>query len=239
MSHLTGADRARYVRDMFGSIAGRYDLMNRLMTFGRDNAWRRFVVEQASLQPGDVLLDLAAGTGDIAFAALQRLDNLTVVGLDFALPMMQVGRARRLGAHVRWCQGDAMLLPFADNTFAAVTSGYLLRNVIDLAQCLREQVRVVHPGGMVVALDTVPPPSSVLRPFINIYLRFVIPTLGRLVTGSPDAYEYLPSSTQAFKTPHQITGMMADAGLVGIGYRSFMFGTMAVYWGRKPNARLG
>lgn len=234
MAHLQGEERARYVQGMFGRIAQRYDLMNRLMTFGQDVRWRRFVVEKAALQPGNRLLDLAIGTGDVAFAALEREPSLSVVGTDFALPMMLVGRQRPRGDSVRWCQGDALNLPYPDNTFDAVTSGYLLRNVIDLPRALREQVRVTRPGGMVVALDTTPPPRNLLRPFIEIHLRFVIPLLGRLVAGSPDAYQYLPSSTQAFRAPQELVTLMHEAGLEDVAYKKFMLGTMAVHWGRKP-----
>lgn len=234
MAYLEGKARARYVQAMFGRIAGRYDLMNRLMTFGQDMKWRRFVVEKAQLAPGARLLDLASGTGDIAFVGLERVPGLRVVGADFALPMMQVGRERPYGDQMMWCQTDALALPHPAGTFDAVVSGYLLRNVIDLKGCLAEQLRIVRPGGMVVALDTTPPPDTILRPFIELHLRFVIPTLGRLITSAPDAYEYLPSSTAAFKTPPELEAIMQEVGFGNTGWRTFMFGTMAVHWGQKP-----
>lgn len=234
MAHLQGRERADYVRGMFGRIARRYDLMNRLMTFGQDRRWRRFAVEKAALPPGGQMLDLAAGTGDVAFAALEHDPALTVVGADFALPMMLVGRKRPAGDRVRWCQGDALHLPYPVDAFDAVISGYLLRNVIDLRRALTEQLRVVRPGGMIVALDTTPPPHSLLRPLIEIHLRYVIPLLGRFVAGAPDAYQYLPNSTQAFKSADDLAALMREVGLVDVGFRKFMFGTMAVHWGRKP-----
>ncbi|GAB4527540.1 MAG: bifunctional demethylmenaquinone methyltransferase/2-methoxy-6-polyprenyl-1,4-benzoquinol methylase UbiE [Anaerolineae bacterium] len=234
MSPPRHAEQAQRIREMFGRIANRYDLMNRLMTFGQDMRWRRFVVSQTALPSGGRLLDLAIGTGDIALAALQRHPGLTVVGVDFSLPMMQVGRQRRLGDAVLWCQGDALALPFPENTFDAVVSGYLLRNLVDLRQGLQEQVRVVRPGGMVVALDTTPPPHTPLRPLIIFHLRRVIPLLGRLVTGEPDAYAYLPDSTQAFKPPQELAAELRGVGLQDVTFRTFMLGTMAVHWGRKP-----
>ncbi len=233
MTDLQGERRATYVQDMFGRIAGRYDLMNRLMTFGQDKHWRRFVVAQARVPAGGRLLDLAAGTGDIACLARQADSTLAAFGTDFALPMMQVGRRRPDGEDVRWCQGDALALPYPDNSFDAVVSGYLLRNLVNLPRGLAEQVRVVRPGGRVVALDTTPP-RGIMRPFILLYLRVVIPLLGRLVAGAPDAYEYLPSSTQSFKTPEELLGLMSSAGLTEVSFRTFMFGTMAVHWGEKP-----
>jgi demethylmenaquinone methyltransferase/2-methoxy-6-polyprenyl-1,4-benzoquinol methylase len=234
MAHLEGRERAQYVQGMFGRIAHRYDVMNRLMTFGQDMKWRRFVVERAALPHNGHLLDLAVGTGDIAFVALDAHPDTTVIGADFALPMMQAGRQRPQGTGVAWCQGDALTLPFASETFDAVVSGYLLRNVIDISQSLVEQWRVIRPGGMFVTLDTSPPPRNLLRPFIEIHLRYVIPLLGRLITGAPDAYDYLPSSTQAFKTPDELAALIEAAGFVNVQYRSFMFGTMAVHWGQKP-----
>lgn len=233
MAHLQGRERAQYVQGMFGRIANRYDLMNRLMTFGQDMRWRRFVIEKASLPPNGRLLDLAIGTGDIAFVGLEQHPEITAYGADFALPMMVVGKGRTRGDRVRWSQGDALSLPYPDNTFDAVVSGYLLRNVIDLDRCLAEQRRVVKPGGMIVALDTTPPEPSLLRPFIDIHLRYIIPTLGRLIADAPDAYEYLPSSTQAFKEPQQLVEIMVRAGLTDVAYQTFMFGTMAVHWGQK------
>lgn len=233
MTNLQGEARARYVQAMFGRIAARYDRMNRLMTFGQDMRWRRFVVEKAALPPDGRLLDLATGTGDIAFTALAQFPALTVIGADFSLPMMRVGQGRAEGHRIRWCQTDALALPYPADTFDAVVSGYLLRNVIDLPACLAEQVRVTRPGGMVVALDTTPPPRNVLRPLLLFYLRHVIPLLGRLVAGASDAYTYLPESTRSFKEPQELANLMTDVGLQYVRYKTFMFGTMAVHWGQK------
>lgn len=236
MAQLHGEERSRYVQDMFGRIAERYNLMNRLMTFGQDLKWRRFVVQQAQLPPTGALLDLATGTGDIAFEAKRVSPQATVVGADFALPMMQVGRRnRRWGRAIHWLGADALVLPFADNTFDAVVSGYLVRNVANIPRTLQEQKRVLKEGGRIVILDTTPPRHPLLRPFILFHLKFIIPLLGRLIGGqsASDAYRYLPESTQAFKTPEELVQLLEEAGYREIQYRTFMFGTMAVHWGRK------
>ena len=235
MAHLTGKERAAYVQDMFGRIAGRYNLMNRLMTGGQDMKWRRFVVQQARLKAGDKLLDLATGTGDIAFEALKAVPGIQAVGGDFALPMMRVGQTLPLGNKVGWAGADALNLPFPDATFDAVTSGYLARNVIDLPRMFAEQLRVLKAGGRIVVLDSSPPKDNLLKPFIEIHLRYIIPLLGRLVAGKngADAYQYLPSSTQAFKSPEELAGLMRQAGVRNVEYRTFMFGTMAAHWGEK------
>jgi demethylmenaquinone methyltransferase/2-methoxy-6-polyprenyl-1,4-benzoquinol methylase len=233
MTQLSGADRARFVQDMFGRIAGRYDLMNRLMTGGQDVRWRRLVIELARLPAGGRLLDLGTGTGDLAFEALRRDPALLPVGGDFTLAMMRVGRRRPQGAQVRWAGIDALHLPFEVGRFDAVTSGYLMRNVVDVRRAWAEQYRVLKPGGRVVSLDTTPPPQNWLRPFINFHLHVVIPTLGRLIAGASDAYTYLPDSTENFLPAERLAERMAEAGFREVGFRRLMLGTMAVHWGTK------
>ncbi len=227
-------DHGAYVQDMFGRIAARYDLMNHLMTFNQDRAWRRFVVGKAMLPPGGWLLDIATGTGDIAFEARRQVRDLHVVAADFALPMMRVGQRRPGADAVAWQAADTLRLPYADDTFDAVTSGYLFRNVTDIPGALAEQMRVLKPGGRLVTLDTTPPPHNLLRPFIQFHLKHVIPTLGRIISGEADAYKYLPESTLGFKTAEELAALMHTAGLQDVGYRRFMFGTMAVHWGVRP-----
>ncbi len=235
MAHLKGQERSRYVQDMFGRIAERYNIMNRVMTGGQDMRWRRFVVEKAQLPANGALLDLATGTGDIAFEAKKTHPNANVIGADFALPMMFVGQRETMGGKISWTGADALYLPYASRIFDAVVSGYLVRNVIDIPQALKEQKRVLKDGGRVVILDTSPPPNNLLKPFIIAYLKYGIPLLGRLISGSSgaDAYQYLPESTQHFKTPDELAQIMRDAGFQNVGYKTFMFGTMAVHWGQK------
>ncbi len=233
MTTLQGKERAAYVQGMFDRIAARYNLMNRLMTFGQDMRWRRFVIRQAKLTPDSRLLDLATGTGDIAFEALRQVPGVQVVGGDFSLGMMRVGQYLPLGDKVRWSGTDALNLPFADETFDAITAGYLIRNVTDIPRAFAEQRRVLKPGGRVIILDTTPPPNNLLRPFILIHLRYIIPLLGRLISGNPDAYKYLPDSTQAFKTPDELAALMRASGFENVAYQRFMFGTMAVHWGER------
>ncbi len=233
MATLQGKERAAYVQSMFDRIARRYNLMNRLMTFGQDLRWRKFVIQQAKLPPKGKLLDLATGTGDIAFEGLRAVPDLTAVGGDFSIGMMLVGQRLTDGERVKWVGADAIQLPFAANCFDAVTSGYLMRNVIDIPLALQEQMRILKPGGRIVILDTTPPPHNLIRPFILIHMRYVIPLLGRLISGNPDAYQYLPESTQKFKTPEALAGLMRDVGFQNVQFKRFMFGTQAVHWGEK------
>lgn len=231
---LEGPEQATYVREMFGQISDRYDLVNRLIALGRHRAWRRQAVWAAALPPGGLLLDVGSGTGDIALEALQRDSTLRVMAVDFSSQMMQVGRQRPGGRGIFWCHTDALELPFADATFDAVTSGYLVRNVIDVRRALEEQMRVVKPGGRVVCLETSPAQRNALRPFVLFHLNFVIPLLGYLIARNRAAYLYLPKSTQAFMTPDQLAAIMESIGLKEVSYRRFMLGTMAVHVGVRP-----
>lgn len=237
MAQLDGDERSAYVQAMFDRIAERYDLINRLISGGQDQRWRRFVVEKAALPAQGSLLDIAAGTGDIAFEALRTAPAARVVGADFALGMMQVGKRRSpFGRQVGWAGADALRLPFADSCIDAVVSGYLMRNVVDISQALREQWRVLKPAGRIVILDTSPPPDNLLKPVIMLHLKYGIPLIGRLVGGKAagDAYRYLPESTQAFKTPLELARQVEAAGFTDVGFKRLMFGTMAVHWGVKP-----
>ena len=233
MAHLEGQERARYVQSMFARIAGRYDTMNRLMTGGQDLKWRRYVIEQAQLPAGGRLLDIATGTGDIAYEGLQQTPDLLAVGGDFTVEMMQVGKRIPERWSILWVGADTLALPFADDTFDAVTSGFLMRNVIDVPGAFREQMRVTKPGGRVVVLESSPPKQNALRPFISIHLNYVIPTLGKLITGEADAYRYLPDSTRQFQSPESLAEIMRQTGFTNVTYKLFMFGTIAVHVGQK------
>lgn len=234
MAYLEGQERADYVQDMFARIAGRYDRMNRLMTFGQDLRWRRVVVAEAQLPPNGRLLDIATGTGDIADEGLQQVPGLQAVGGDFTVEMMRAGQHVPGRESIRWVASDTLALPFPDNTFDAVTSGFLMRNVIDVPGAFREQMRVTRPGGRVVVLESSPPKDNLLKPFIRFHLNTIIPTLGKLVTGDSAAYSYLPESTQQFQGPEELATTMRAEGLVDVAYQMFMFGTIAIHSGRKP-----
>lgn len=238
MAHLKGEEKSAYVQNMFGRVAERYNTLNRVMTMGQDQSWRRFVVQKAQVPSNGTVLDLATGTGDIAFEVLRVQPSARVIGADFALPMMLVGQRTEQGKQVEWLTADAMNLPLPDEMFDAVVSGYLVRNVIDVRRSLEEQLRVTKPGGRIVILDTSPPPHNLLRPFILAYMKFGIPLLGRLISGSQgaDAYKYLPESTQAFKTPQELAALMQDVGILNVQYKTFMFGTQAIHWGEKARA---
>jgi demethylmenaquinone methyltransferase/2-methoxy-6-polyprenyl-1,4-benzoquinol methylase len=236
MAYLEGQERAAYVQTMFDRIAGRYDVMNRLMTAGQDVTWRRYVIQKANVPPNGRLLDIATGTGDIAYEGVVQQPSIQTVGADFSLGMMQAGRrdyAERRKV-IKWTGADALALPFADRYFDASVSGFLMRNVIDVAGAFAEQFRVLKPGGRCVVLESSPPKDNLLKPFILAHLNYIIPTVGKLVAGESDAYQYLPESTQAFRDPDDLAQIMREAGFVIVSYKLFMFGTVAVHFGVKP-----
>jgi len=234
MSELTGEARARYVRHMFGRIAPRYDLLNRLMTFGQDRRWRRQAVRQLDLMSAPRVLDLGAGTGDLAFEVLKRQPEACLVALDFTPEMMDLGRRRPQGSRVHWVVGDAARLPFAAAAFDGIVSGFLLRNVPDIDRVLAEERRVARPGARVASLDTTPPPRTWIRPLLSFHLHTVIPWLGRVLARDPEAYNYLPQSTERFLEAEALAERMTSAGFRHVGFARRMFNTVAIHWGSLP-----
>jgi len=236
MTHLTGKERGEYVQDMFTRIAHRYDLMNRLMTAGQDVHWREQVIKEAKLRKNARLLDIGAGTGDLAREALKQQPEAKVVAADFTLEMMRVGRdnpAERGNGNLPWSAADAMNLPFGNNIFDAVVSGFLMRNVGDIQKALQEQYRTLKPGGRIVILDTTKPKRNLLSPLIWLHMHVVIPLVGGLLSGFRDAYNYLPDSTEGFITAEELTARMAAVGFKQINFERYMFGTIAIHWGKK------
>jgi demethylmenaquinone methyltransferase/2-methoxy-6-polyprenyl-1,4-benzoquinol methylase len=229
------------IEAMFGGIAGRYDLMNRLMTGGLDGRWRRMAAEQACLAPGTEVLDACCGTGDLAFSLADACPTCAVTGLDFTPAMLARAREKsaargRRGLPVprAFVQGDLLALPFDDGRFAAVTVGWGVRNVPDVPRAFAEMARVTRPGGHVVCLESTQAPPGWGSRFHEVWMGRVVPALGRTVTGDPSAYSYLPASVAAFPRADALAAIMHEAGLVDVRYRRLGFGAVALHVGRVP-----
>jgi len=223
VTHESGTLPAEGVRSMFDRIAPVYDLMNRVMTAGLDQRWRRLTV-RAVVSPGDRVLDACCGTGDLAVAA-RKAGAGVVVGLDFSGRMLE--RARRKDSEIEWIQGDLLELPFEDGSFDAATVGFGVRNVADLEQGLAELRRVLRPAGRVGILE-ITRPRGPLRLFYRLWFDVLIPLAGRVLPGG-GAYTYLPASVRRFPGPEDVTGVLERAGFVGVRHRLLAGGIVALH----------
>jgi demethylmenaquinone methyltransferase/2-methoxy-6-polyprenyl-1,4-benzoquinol methylase len=227
-----------YVNEMFSAIAGRYDLLNRVMTFGLDRGWRmhavRYVVGTPDVADGRVL-DVATGTGDFLPLLHTALPGALVVGADFCLPMMQAGMAKLDATEGQgaYLGGDALRLPFEDNTFDAVTTGFGMRNVADLSGALAEMQRVTKPGGRFACLEVARPSSALLRLGHRVYFTRIVPLLGALLGGNGEAYTYLPQSAERFPPPEHFRDLLKAAGWRHVRYDLLGLGAVAVHIAEK------
>lgn len=231
---VAGEPEPGRVREMFGGIARRYDLMNTVMTAGRHHRWRRLGVAAAGLSFGDSALDICCGTGDFAFALYDAVGPAgTVTGVDFSQPMLEVARRKAAGSgrDIRFLAGDATALDFPDNSFNAATVGFGIRNINDIGGALAEMARVVKPGGRVVCLEITQPERQPFRWFYSLWFDRVVPVVGRLVSRDSGAYSYLPSSVKRFPPAPRLAGMMQAAGLTAVSYRLLAGGIIALHWG--------
>ncbi len=224
------ADKRGYVRDLFGRIAPRYDLTNDVMSLGLHRLWKRKLMELAEIEPGQTVLDLAAGTGDLALAARARVaPDGRVVAADLTPEMMAVGAGREGGRRIRWVTADALELPFEDSSFDRVVIGYGLRNFPDLERSLREIFRCLRPGGRLASLDFGKPSSRLLRRLYMGYLDASTAVVGWLLHRDPEAYLYIPESLRAYPAQDEVADLMHRAGFQHCVWTDVMFGTMALH----------
>ncbi|HVS09039.1 MAG TPA: ubiquinone/menaquinone biosynthesis methyltransferase [Planctomycetota bacterium] len=223
------------VRSMFSRIAGRYDLLNRLLSLGTDRRWRALVVESSGPLEGRLVVDACCGTGDLALDYARA--GARVVGVDFTIAMLRragpkVARAR--GVRALLVGGDAQRLPLRSRCADLASVAFGIRNLADPEAGLAEMARVLKPGGRVLVLEFAPPPRGAFGALYGLYFRRVLPHVGRWISGDPDAYSYLPRTVLAWPEPAEFQRRMEAAGLVDCGWRALSRGIACLQWGRVP-----
>jgi demethylmenaquinone methyltransferase/2-methoxy-6-polyprenyl-1,4-benzoquinol methylase len=230
------SDHGRRVREMFAKISPRYDLLNHLLSANIDKRWRRIVSRK--LEPlvpkGGHILDVACGTGDLSIQLFEslRASEVRVTGVDFCRPMLKIAAGK--SPRIPFIEGDALQLPFASAVFDAVTIAFGLRNLASVERGLEELRRVLRPGGCISVLEFSTPVAPGFRKLFGIYFARVLPRMGGLLSGSREAYEYLPNSVGRFANQQQLAAMMRAAGFVEVSFENLTGGVAALHCGQRP-----
>lgn len=238
-SDVPAGEKAHRVGAVFDSVAARYDLMNDLMSGGLHRLWKRFTLVRAGTRPGESVLDLATGSGDLALGHARRLRGRgQLVASDINARMLARGRDRLIdagpGLAIDYVQADAQALPFADRHFHCITIGFGLRNVTDQTRALAEMTRVLRPGGRLVVLEFSQPATDWFRRLYDAYSFQVLPRLGEWVAGDADSYRYLAESIRMHPDQPTLARMMEQAGLVRCNWNNLTGGVVAVHTGYRP-----
>lgn len=230
-----GDKKAVYVQSRFNRIAGKYDLFNDIVTQGMHRYWKRFMVNRAKLRPGDSVLDICCGTGDIVQLLQKRVGKEGVaIGLDFSRGMLSVASARNRSGTTLFIQGDAAVIPVKTESIDAITVGYGLRNLKEITPCLKEVHRVLKPGGRFLSLDMGKVSNPFIRTFFNFYFFRIVPRIGRLLYPGEDLFDYFPESSVAFPSQEKLAEMLSDCGFSNISFTGFYFGGVVVHYAEKP-----
>lgn len=238
MEALSPTGQTRVVREIFTTGHERYDLLNHLLSFRRDLGWRAAAVKRMRFERTLRFLDVATGTADLAIEAARRFPKISVTGIDFAAPMLEVGRKKvregGLQERIRLLEGDALSLPFPDRSFDVTAVAFGMRNIPDRRRALDQMARVTVPGGHVMILEMTFAPVAAFRPIYGFYLKRVLPGIARLFAGSPATYHYLADSIRHFPAPDALSSLMREAGLLDVSYTRLTFGVAYLHIGRVP-----
>jgi len=232
----TNTEHARRVREMFEGIAGRYDLLNHILSGNVDKRWRRALTDRlAGVGFDQPVLDVACGTGDLSLE-LHQAGRTKVVGIDFCRPMLAIAQSKVDARNVKipFIEGDALSLPFDDGSFALVTISFGLRNLSSVEQGVKELFRVLKPGGRLAVLEFSKPAVPVMSTIFRLYFSRVLPFLGGLISGSRSAYQYLPDSVRCFPDQKQLAALMSDAGFTEVSFENLTGGIAALHFGTRP-----
>jgi demethylmenaquinone methyltransferase/2-methoxy-6-polyprenyl-1,4-benzoquinol methylase len=228
-------EHASRVREMFATIATRYDLLNHLLSGNTDKKWRRIVAKRVSEKlssDSSQILDVACGTGDLSLTLFETT-GVRVVATDFCRPMLQIAAGKMPGS-VKLVESDALSLPFLDRSFEAVTIAFGLRNLSNVESGLKELFRVVKPQGWVAVLEFSKPPNALFNALFGFYFIRVLPLLGGIISGSKSAYSYLPNSVQRFPDQQELSRLMNEVGFSQVTYENLTGGIAALHLGRRP-----
>lgn len=231
------ADKAGMVHGVFSRVASKYDVMNDLMSMGIHRVWKDAMMDWLAPRPGQRLLDVAGGTGDVAFRFLARAPGARATVCDMTEPMLIEGRRRaeaeKQAESLDWVVGDAMALPFADNSFDVYTISFGIRNVTRIGDALREAYRVLRPGGRLMVLEFSQIPNELMQKVYDLYSFNIIPVMGQVVAGDRDSYQYLVESIRKFPDQESFAGMIRAAGFGQVKYRNLTMGIAALHSGWK------
>lgn len=229
--------KAGRVHGVFTSVASRYDIMNDVMSGGVHRLWKDAMTDWLAPRPGQALLDVAGGTGDVAFRFLRRAPRASAVVLDLTEPMLVAGRKRaeaeRLTDRLDWIVGDAMALPFEDASFDVYTISFGIRNVTRIGDALSEAFRVLKPGGRLMVLEFSQIPNDLMQRAYDLYSFNVIPRMGQVIARDRDSYQYLVESIRRFPDQETFAGMIRNAGFEQVRYRNLSMGIAALHSGWK------
>jgi demethylmenaquinone methyltransferase/2-methoxy-6-polyprenyl-1,4-benzoquinol methylase len=235
---MTSAGQTVVVKDIFTTVHGRYDFLNHLLSLRRDVGWRDVAIGRMRFPRTLRFLDVATGTADLAIAAAWRYPSVKVTGVDFAAPMLDVGRRKvreaGLTGRIDLIEADALSLPFSDHSFDVSAVAFGMRNIPDKVRALREMARVTVPGGQVMVLEMTFAPGPFFRPLYGFYLGRVLPRLARLFARNGATYFYLGDSIRHFPAPPALASMMRQAGLQSVSWHRLTFGTAYLHIGRTP-----
>lgn len=222
---------------MFDNISQRYDFLNRILTFGIDQSWRRTALAYLKQSQPKLILDVATGTGDFAIQAFEMLKPDKIIGIDISEGMLEVGRKKMkhhdLSSYIEMVSGDSEKIPFDDNNFDAITVSYGVRNFENLENGLAEMLRVLKPGGLVVILEASEPTNKFVKIFYNVYFKLILPKIGRLISGDGSAYSYLPESVSKFPQGNMFKNILDKLGYKNTKWVPLTFGASSVYIGSK------
>lgn len=227
------------IRKMFNNIAHKYDLLNQLISFGSCNKWRKKLIKILGTFSPKKILDIATGTGDLAIDIVKNIPTVeSVVGVDISEEMMHIAKhkviKKKMENKITFQKGDASNLGFDDETFDAVTISFGIRNFSELEKSMQEAYRVLKHGGVFIFIELTEPTNKIIRPLYKTYTKYIMPYIGKVISGDSQAYKYLPESIKQFPAREQLVEKIDKVGFENTFYRSLPMGTSTIYFGLKP-----